>query len=336
MTPRVAAFRDRLNQSFVDVNHGEYFRSRIHGWAAYRADSDVALPGGVSERLTTTFMFDRDDDAEHIATLDAFVIAYHAAETYWRYIIALCDGGGPRGAPAIAMHELRTGPEFNDRVSKIAGLSNTHLDELINYVFLPPEFTDEWPSQPPSVDEVRTYLSVWCRELGRFVKEWRNAYNAAKHGLAVDSRPTQLTAVVGSDPPTGKVDLFNGPTLRTLETEPILDENGKTRKGADKKPLKSWFWVYRAIDPEQFIAQAIITADLLDWLRAIAKARMLQAVPVRILVRSEPRPLDLRRPGAPGRVIRFPLEAEPLPPEAAAEVMRAAGLDEEDLDAPEA
>jgi hypothetical protein len=35
--------------------------------------------------------------------------------------------------------------------------------------------------------------------------------------------------------------------------------------------------MYRAIDPDELIAQTIVTADLLDWLRAIAGARLMGA-----------------------------------------------------------
>lgn len=329
MDPRVAALRDRLSRAFLARNHGEYFRSRVHGWAAYRSDSDVSLPVGIAERLTTTFIFDRHEDAEHISTLDSFILAYHAAESYWRYFLALLDGHGPKGAPAIAMAEVKAGAEFNDRVDKILDLTNAQLTEALDYVFLPSELAATWSEEEPTLASVQEYLRLWCRALGRFLIDWRKPYNSAKHGLAVESRPEEFTFLLG-DSSAAPVGLFNGPTLCTLETEPVKDAEGKRRKGPDGKFLSNWFWAYRAIDPDELIAQTIITADLLDWLRSIARARLLGVSQIPLLVRSEPKPLEIRRPGPPGRLLRLPLTAEPLPSGPADELLRQLGLGDDD------
>ena len=34
INPRVTALRQRLNEALFEVNHGEYFRARVHGWVA--------------------------------------------------------------------------------------------------------------------------------------------------------------------------------------------------------------------------------------------------------------------------------------------------------------
>ena len=136
--PRVAELRQHLNEAFIEVNHGEYFRSRIHGWVAHRRDVDVRLPDEIAERLTSPFGFQQDEDAGDIATLDAFVIAYHAAESYWRYLLALYDGSGPAGVPLMAMAEMQTGRDFNDRVSAVVKLPDPKLTELLDFLFLPP------------------------------------------------------------------------------------------------------------------------------------------------------------------------------------------------------
>lgn len=339
LDPRLAALRDQLNQAFLDVSHGEYFRSRVHGWAAYRSDADVSLPDGVVERLPATLTFGRADDAEDISSLDAFVIAYHAAETYWRYFLALLDGSGPTGAPAIAMAELRTGQAFYDRITEYLRLDDAQLTAYLDFLFLPPALAEKLSDDHPSVDSSQEYLRLWCRELGRFLADFRYAYNSVKHGLAVVSRPTQFAFLPTDATAGGPIDFINGPTLSTIETEPAHGDDGKRLKGADGKSLRNWFWAYRAIDPEELIAQTIVTADLLDWLRAIAQVRLLRTeglqargMQVQLTPRDEPTPTSIRKPRLPGRAFRLPLDAEPLPPEAADEVLRRLDLGDDDED----
>ena len=168
--PRVTALRQRLNEALFEVNHGEYFRARVHGWMAYAHDIDVELPVGVADRLSTRFEFARSEDAEDIATVDAFVIAYHAAETFWRYLFAVLDGSGPVRAPLLSMAGLKAGKTFNDRLTRYLELSSDDVHELLNFAFLPRRFRRRgkesrlsrmcvstscsggglWPSTPPS------------------------------------------------------------------------------------------------------------------------------------------------------------------------------------------
>lgn len=324
--PRVTALRQRLNEALFEVNHGEYFRSRVHGWVAYLNDVDVELPLGVAERLSTNFNFDRDDDAGDVAAVDAFVIAYHAAETFWRYLFAILDGSGPTQAPLMSMAGLKAGKTFNDRIDTYRELNVDDVHELLEFAFLPPEVQAGWDGEP-TLDEVRSYLTSWWRALARYVKEWRNAYNAAKHGLAVGVRPVQLTflqAEGGGAP----VDFMNGPVMRTLEHEVLTDASGRRVKDpATGQDALRWFWMYRAIDPDELIAQTVVTADLLDWLRAIAASRLLGRTGSRLHMRDEPKPLTLKRRTAPGISLRMDLAALPLPPDEAAQVLaRAQGV----------
>ena len=55
--------RNRLNEALLGVENGGYFRSRVHGWLAYRDDADVQLPAAVSSRLTSPFSFARPSNA---------------------------------------------------------------------------------------------------------------------------------------------------------------------------------------------------------------------------------------------------------------------------------
>lgn len=321
--PQVTALRQRLNEALFEVNHGEYFRSRVHGWVAYVDDVALELPLGVAERLSTDFNFDRDDDTGDVAAVDAFVIAYHAAETFWRYLFAILDGSGPTHAPLMSMAVLKAGRTFNDRIDAYGELSAEDVDKLLDFAFLPPEVQAEWEGEP-TLDEVYSYLTSWWRALGRYMKEWRNAYNAAKHGLAVGVRPVQLSflqAEGGGAP----VDFMNGPVMRTLEHEVVTDASGRRVKDpATGQDALRWFWMYRAIDPDELIAQTVVTADLLDWLRTIAASRLLGRTGSPIHVRDEPKPLTLKRRTAPGISFRLNLTALPLPPDEAAHVLAGA------------
>jgi hypothetical protein len=321
LDPRIEDLRRRLAEALLEVNHGEYFRSRIHGWVAYRHDTDVVLPVGIAERLISQFSFDRDEgDADEVATLDAFVIAYHAAESCYRLLFALYDGSRTHTASAlIAMNELKAGPLFNDRVKALMGLPDETLTTVLDFLFLPPEIKDAWPDGADQIEDVQEYLRLWCRRLGRFLGEWRPAYNAAKHGLAVGARPVQFM-FVPTDPPLPPAEMGNGPMLRTVEHEFQKDDAGNVIKVNGKKVLR-WYWMYRAVDPEELIAQAIVTADLLDWLRAIARSRHLKENGVRVPIRAEPKPRDLRRPKSALETFQMDLAAFPLSQEQAAEVL---------------
>ena len=321
LDPRVTALRQRLNEALFEVNHGEYFRARVHGWIAYIHDVDVELPKEVAERISTRFEFARDEDAGDVATVDAFVIAYHAAETFWRYLFAVLDGHGPVRAPLLSMAGLKAGKTFNDRITAYLQLGEDDVDELISFAFLPPEVEASWASGEPTLEAVREYLVLWWRALARYVTDWRNAYNAAKHGLAVGVRPVQL-AFLKANGIGPSVDLMNGPVMRTLEHEVLVDSSGRRVKdpSTGQHALK-WFWMYRAIDPHELVAQTIVTADLLDWLRAIAGARLLNRTGTPVHVRDEPKPLTLKRRTAMGTSFRIDLAAVPLPPEEAAGIM---------------
>lgn len=321
IAPRVTALRQRLNEALFEVNHGEYFRGRVHGWVAYVQDVDVELPAGVADRLSTRFEFARDENAADLATVDAFVITYHAAETFWRYLFAVLDGSGPVRAPLLSMAGLKAGKTFNDRITTYLELSGADIQELLNFAFLPPEVEASWQGEP-TLEDVREYLELWWRALARYATEWRNAYNAAKHGLAVGVRPVQL-AFLKADEGTGlPVDFMNGPVMRTLEHEFLVDANARRVKDAatGQYALK-WFWMYRAIDPDELIAQTIVTADLLDWLRAIAGARLLDRTGTPVHVRDEPKPQTLRRRTTMGTSFRIDLAAVPLPPKEAAGII---------------
>ncbi len=265
LDPRVEELRRRLAEALLEVNYGEYFRSRIHGWVAYRHDADVVLPDGIAGRLKSQFSFERDpEDAEEVATLDAFVIAYHAAECCYRLLFALHDEARTRTASALlAMNELKAGKDFNDRIEALAGLTDDVLTQVLDFLFLPPELKQAWPNGADEIEEVQEYLCLWCRTLGRFLDTWRNPYNAAKHGLSVGARQTQFT-LVATDPPAPPAEMANGPMLRTVEHEFETADDGRPIKVNGVKVLR-WFWMYRAVDPEELISQAIVTADLLDW-----------------------------------------------------------------------
>ena len=85
----------------------------------------------------------------------------------------------------------------------------------------------------------------------------------------------------------------------------------KALRGPDGQRVIRWFWVYRAVDPDELIAQTIVTADLLDWLRTVAVVRLLGQG--HISFRAEPKPLDLRRRTSPGVQFRIDLAAVPMP-----------------------
>lgn len=161
------------------------------------------------------------------------------------------------------MAGLKAGKTFNDRITVYLKLSDHAIDELLGFAFLPPEVEASWEGEP-TLEAVREYLVLWWRELARYADEWRNAYNAAKHGLAIGVRPVQL-AFLNADRSGPPVDFMNGPVMRTLEYDPLVDAKGrKVKDPATGQQALKWFWMYRAIDPAELVAQTIVTADLLE------------------------------------------------------------------------
>jgi hypothetical protein len=306
------AIRDRLNKALLEVEHGEYFRARVFGWIAYHADAAIDLPEGVASRLVGGFSFDRPDSAADVSTLDAFMLAYHAAESLCRRVLALLDGDGPEGVPLIELAELKAGRAFNERLAQLAGMGDPDLQGVLDDLFLPREVQLKWSEGPPSIASVQHYLLTWFRALARFVAEWRNPYNSAKHGLALGSRPAHFSFFTEASGPSEAVTLMDGHTLRSVEHELVRGEDGKVIKHPDGKPVVRWSWMYRAVDAEELIAQTIVTADLLDWLHGVAKGRLL-GISGSFAVRSEPLPAAIRRGTSPGRSIRVGLAALPLP-----------------------
>ena len=144
-------------------------------------------------------------------------------------------------------------------------------------------------------------LTSWWRALGPYVKDWRNAYNAAEHGLAVGVRPVQLAFLRAEGGGAPTLSLMNGPAMRTLEHEVVTDANGRRIKDlATGQYALRWFWMHRAIDPDELIAQTIVTADLLDWLAPSRRHVPLGRTGTPVHVRDEPKPLTLKRKTAPG------------------------------------
>ena len=86
----------------------------------------------------------------------------------------------------------------------------------------------------------------------------------------------------------------------------------KALRGPDGQRVIRWFWVYRAVDPDELIARTIVTADLLDWLRTVAVVRLV-GQGRHISFRAEPKPLDLRRRTSSGVRFRIDLAAVPMP-----------------------
>lgn len=181
---RLEEVRRRLNEAFLETHQGEYFRSRVRGWLAERAAADVALPGSLAQRLGGHSPSARSPASLDASSLDAFVVTYHAAESFVRYLLATVDGSGPDGAPLMAIAQLRARAKFDKRLRALLDTSSTELSPLLDWVFLPDELKRMWSNEPPAIHEVQTYCHAWVRHLVRFTIEWRNAYNAAKHGLA--------------------------------------------------------------------------------------------------------------------------------------------------------
>jgi hypothetical protein len=302
---REAEVLGRLNEFYVSASLGDYFRGRAHGWLSLHRGSEVELPAELVERLG------REGASARIApsrttpdqlAIDAFAMAYHASETYCRQLLAVLNGNGPRTSPAIALKFIPTGRSFSRALAAIVE-TDERLGSVVDFAFLPPEVREGMSQE--DMDAHRTFLRQWSRHHVRRLESWKNPNNAFKHGLAATAPPTRMTFVSDLVDETATPHTFmDGPVLHTLEHEVL--------KGGDGSKHHKLSWWHRALDPMELIADVLVTAEILDWLNAIARGRLLRT-PVMVPLKSGPLPLDLRKPGPPGISFRLDLGATSAP-----------------------
>ncbi|WP_426562527.1 hypothetical protein ACPPVT_17645 [Angustibacter sp. McL0619] len=297
---RPAEVLRRLNEFYVSASLGDYFRGRAHGWLSLHAGIEVELPEKLVERLghagAGARILPSKSTPDQLA-LDAFAMAYHASETYCRQLLAVLHGAGPRTSPALALKSTPTGRSFSQALAQVIG-TNEQLDSVVDFAFLPHEVREGMSDD--EVDGHRSFLRQWTRHHVRRLESWKNPYNAFKHGLAATAPPTQIAFIPEPLDETATAHaLMDGPVLHTLEYEVMKRDGSKVEKLS---------WWHRALDPIELIADVLTTAEILDWLKAIARGRLLQT-PVAVPLKSAPLPLALRKPGPPGISFRMDVGA---------------------------
>jgi hypothetical protein len=300
---REAEVLSRLNEFYVSASLGDYFRGRAHGWLSLHGGGEVELPAELIERLgrqgAVARIVPSRSTPDQLA-IDAFAMAYHVSETYCRQLLAVLNGAGPRTSPAIALKFTPTGRSFSQALAEIVE-TDQRLGSVVDFAFLPPEVREGIPDE--EVDAHRTFLRQWTRHHVRRLESWKNPNNAFKHGLAATAPPTQMAFIPDPvDETATPLAFMDGPVLHTLEHEVL--------KGDDGSKLDKLSWWHRALDPIELVADVLITAEILDWLNAIARGRLLRT-PVMVPLKSGPLPLDLRKPGPPGISFRLDLGATP-------------------------
>lgn len=173
------------------------------------------------------------------------------------------------------------------------------MGSVVDFAFLPPEVREGMSDE--DVDSYRTFLRRWTRHHVRRLESWKSPNNSFKHGLAATAPATQMAFVPEpvDEAPTAHP-FMDGPVLHTLEHEAL--------KRNDGSKFEKLSWWHRALDPIELIADVLTTAEILDWLKAIARSRLLHQ-PVMIPLKNGPLPIDLRKPGPPGISFRLDIGA---------------------------
>jgi hypothetical protein len=264
------AVQQRLNETFFGSSPAKHFRSRVDTLSqlgdAIESGSSAPPAGFTADILSrlpnhSVVPDDEARDAEHMKaalTIESFMLAHHAVETFLRMLFAVEDAGP--GRPhwlAISSRDRR----FRERAETLRKSDDDKLQPFVEWAFIGDVDHMTAAAGAERVAGRTAHVSRWLRQSADFHLQSSSAYNAAKHGLAL--KPSHARISFRLDPPeTSEIEFLAGATLDTLESE---------GKGQERE----WFRVTHVVDPAGLLAMTLVVADLIESLWAVARARQL-------------------------------------------------------------
>lgn len=265
-----------LNEEFYATDPGLHIERRVQLIAAF-ADAPIVAPAGEFttavlepldgwELIGQAAVSDEIGRAEAI-TVESFMLGFHACEVLLRQYLAHLDAAD-YGSPWYEMaDEQRPGKKYNDRVAELRDASTADLARWVHLLFIGHVDAIAEGIGMDRVDSLTDSIVHWIRYAAKHFLEFRNTYNAAKHGLA--TVPSHARYTVSDEDENGlavgPASVFlSGATLTTIEYA----------RGPEKGEL-TWSRVSHVIDPVVHVRVASVMAALISHLRVIGRARHL-------------------------------------------------------------
>lgn len=270
-----------MNRRFFADEHGPsaYLQQRLRALLLGASQDErvkAATQDGLTyETLRLGFRADSDIYEEaaiaRFVTLDATVLLHHAAEALTRLYFAVAD---LPPCPWLEVGRLRAGAYKKRLEALLASLEEDATKPKLLRAFMGFEdyrTLEAYASKqgPEGLttralwDESAEAIAVLISHVARVLLDDADAYNAAKHGLAVLAG--SATARLGD----GQVLDVSGPSLTYLE---LRDATGEAARPGDKKWSETTAW----IEADRSLALVHLVLDRLDLLWRIARARYTQ------------------------------------------------------------
>lgn len=256
-----------LNQAFYGTEPYLYLRRRLMNLVLTRASGEkleeIASQGLKVGIANFGYEFDNEskEAREKFEIAESEVLLSHVSETVIR--IYLAHREIPH-CPWLELCRVRSPSKFKSKTeSLLKSIQSGKEDVQIQTVFygrpdrraLSPEVDEE--SWTKSTKTLRDYLSFFAdRVLDA------NAYNAAKHGLALVAGSSSLEIQANGDPEP--MVLSDGPALECLVIS------------TEKDGRKRWAREAKWIDPDRISTHAWMGCQMLESIWTIGKARYLR------------------------------------------------------------
>jgi hypothetical protein len=303
----VRALAERLNRDVYERSPAEHFRARADMVTAFADGTAAAAQPGTFTQAVISRLPDwsaaADDGsgieaAQLAVTVEAFMLAHHAAESLLQQLFAHLDAR-PQSPTWLVLSLWDS--KFKGRVANLRDkVDDEELRRIAGWALLGD--AEQLSAQAAAADiEARlSHVARWLREAAEFHLHTGGGYNAAKHGLSAVPAFRHVSFVRSDEgrPVAPPIELFAGAALLSLET------NGKARE-------RTWQQVARLVDGPGLVAMTLVLADLMDSLWQVGRARAL-GVPAEVSLIAGPSPSDLRA-GHSGEwgEIRLPLMTPP-------------------------
>jgi hypothetical protein len=284
----VRALAERLNRDFYERSPAEHFRARADMVTAFADGTAAAAPPGTFTQAVISRLPDWSAAAEDgsgieaaqlAVTVEAFMLAHHAAESLLQQLFAHLDA---RQSPTWLVLSLWDS-KFKGRVANLRDkVDDEELRRIAGWAFLGDAEQVSAHAAVADIEARLSHVTRWLREAADFHLHTGGGYNAAKHGLSAVPAFRHVSFVKSDEgrPVAPPIELFAGAALLSLET------NGKGRE-------RTWQQVARLVDGPGLVSMTLVLADLMDSLWQVGRARAL-GVPAEVSLIPGPSPSDLR------------------------------------------
>lgn len=273
VSPLVRQLGQRLDRQYYERSPTAHFRARATMICAF-ADGVAAksAPGtftrDVLVRLPEWSSDETSDDSEAVeaaqlaVTVEAFMLAHHAAESLLQQLFAHLDA---RPQAPIWFVLSVWDAKFKDRVARLRDdVSDSALRDIVDWAFLGDGEQLTVTAGHDAVEARIAHAISWVRQAADFHLHTGGGYNAAKHGLSAIPALRHISFVRSEqgEPVGSPIELFHGAALLSLESQ------GKPKQ-------RQWFQVARLVDAAGLVAMTLVLSDLMESLWQVGRARQL-------------------------------------------------------------